>query len=54
MKHSYKFWIMNIVHNILVHPLMPIADLFTLCKAYKIAQVLYTLHSKTSPTNWLF
>lgn len=48
--HNFKYWIMNIIHNILIHPLLPIADFLLLLRWDWAANKIYYLHDRTAPT----
>jgi ACR3 family arsenite efflux pump ArsB len=53
LSHNYKYWVMNLLHNWLVHPLLPIADIFMALNCRKVSDKIYLLHELTCPTLWL-
>lgn len=53
LAHNYKYWIMNIIHNVFMHPFMPLADLCLLFHWAKIANFIYRLHQNTMPSRYV-
>jgi len=53
LAHNYKYWLMNIFHNLFIHPLMPIADFLLCINIVRWADKIYYLHEITTPSRWI-
>lgn len=51
-RHSVKWWGLVVLHNCVIHPWLPLADLldtFPSRRAKKVAAVLFAAHDNTYP-----
>lgn len=46
---TFTWWSLCLVHNMLVHPLMPFADLLEACGERWVSGALHRLHDNTIP-----
>lgn len=51
VSNNYKYWLMNFIHNVFIHPILPVADIFLHIGIVWLANHIYTLHDRTMPTN---
>lgn len=51
-KHSVKWWAAVVIHNCVVHPLLPLAevlDVLPFNRARRVAAVMFEAHDRTFP-----
>jgi hypothetical protein len=49
MRHSVRWHLLHLVHNVVAHPLLPLAELFKELRLRAPAHVLYRFHDLTTP-----
>lgn len=48
-KRDWRWWVKVFVHNILIHPMLPFADVLEAWGLRKVPNAIYYLHNKTAP-----
>ncbi len=49
MNRNWKWWTLDIIHNIVIHPFLPLADVLEHCGLKRVANLVYWLHDHTAP-----
>lgn len=52
MRYTWKWWGLVVVHNMIVHPCLPVADLLAVLpfkRGQRLAHLLFEAHDRTAP-----
>lgn len=44
------WWVQSIIHHVIVHPLIPLADALDGTRHHKIARFIFLIHDETAAT----
>lgn len=44
-----SWWVKCIIHNMMIHPLLPLADVFEHGRLNAFSQLIYKLHDRSAP-----
>lgn len=53
MRRGFSYWAMNLIHNLIIHPLLPFADMVFYLNWKRPADFIYELHDITTPSLYL-
>lgn len=51
-RHSAKWWFLDVIHNCVIHPVLPLADILDAAgsrRLRKVAQLVYQAHDASFP-----
>ena len=49
IRYTARWWALSVVHNMVVHPLLPAADALHAIGLRRAAQIVYDWHDKSAP-----
>lgn len=48
-RRDLRWWVKCVVHNVLIHPMLPAADLLETLGMRRVPGVVFKLHDRTAP-----
>lgn len=49
MQRTFTWCLKHFIHNVVAHPLLPLAELLDSGKHYKLADIIFRFHDATTP-----